>query len=102
VPTTGATRVVAVLTVLIGVALMTLFTANVVSFFIGGEENRLREGLQRDIVALRSDIALLLDAEELRITLELHKEIRDLRKEVADLSAQIRALQPALDRDAET
>ncbi|MFO1396298.1 MAG: ion channel [Burkholderiales bacterium] len=102
VPTTGATRIVAVLTVMIGVALMTLFTANVVSFFIGGEENRLREGLQRDIVALRSEIALLLDAEELRITLELHKEIRDLRREVADLSAQIRALQPVLDRDEET
>jgi len=99
VPTTGATRVVAVLTVMIGVALMTLFTANVVSFFIGGEENRMRESLQRDIVALRGEIALLLDAEELRITLELHKEIRDLRREVADLSAQIRALQPELDRD---
>jgi voltage-gated potassium channel len=102
VPTTGATRLVAVLTVMIGVALMTLFTANVVSFFIGGEESRMRESLQRDIVALRGEIALLLDAEELRITLELHREIRDLRQELAALSAQIRALQPALRGEEET
>ena len=79
VPTTGATRLLAVLTVLVGVSLMTLFTANVVTFFIGGEETRLRESLQRDIVTLRGQIELLLDAEELRITLELHKEIRALR-----------------------
>jgi voltage-gated potassium channel len=102
VPTTGATRIVAVLTVLIGVALMTLFTANVVSFFVGGEESRMRQGLQRDIVALRGEIAQLLDAEELRITIELHREIRELRQELAELSAQIRAMRPALDRDEET
>ena len=59
VPTTPATRLLAVLTVLVGVALMTLFTANVVAFFVGGEETRLREGLQRDIVALRAEIETL-------------------------------------------
>ena len=83
VPTTGATRLVAVLTVLIGVALMTVFTAHVVTFFIGGEEAKMRESLQRDIVALRGQIEELLDAEELRITLELHKEVRALRAEMA-------------------
>ena len=99
VPTTGATRIVAVLTVLVGVALMTLFTANVVAFFIGGEETRMREGLQRDIVALRGDIAQLLDAEELRITLELHKEIRVLRQELAELRAEMRSLAPPASSD---
>lgn len=94
VPTVGATRLVAVLTVLIGVALITLFTANVVAFFIGGEETKMREGLQRDIVALRGEIAQLLDAEELRITLELHREIRQLRQELAELRAEMRALGP--------
>ncbi len=94
VPTTGGTRVIAALTVLIGVALMTLFTANVVTFFIGGEEARNRESLQHDIVTLRADIERLLDAEELRLTLELHKEIRALRGELADLRAQMRALTP--------
>jgi voltage-gated potassium channel len=96
VPTTGTTRIIAVLTVLVGVALMTLFTANVVSFFIGGEESRMRESLQRDIVALRGEIAILLDAEELRLTIELHKEIRELRQELADMRTQIRSLRPAL------
>lgn len=94
VPTTGATRLLAALTVLIGVAFMTLFTANVVTFFIGGEETRNRESLQRDIVALRGEIEQLLDAEELRLTLELHKEIRELRQELAVLRAEIRAFAP--------
>ena len=94
VPTTGATRLLAALTVLIGVAFMTLFTANVVTFFIGGEETRNRESLQRDIVSLRGELALLLDAEELRLTLELHKEIRKLRQELAALRGEIRSLAP--------
>ena len=85
VPTTGTTRVLAALMVLVGVSLVTIFTANVVAFFIGGEETRMRESLQRDIVTLRGQIELLLDAEELRITLELHKEIRALREELAEM-----------------
>lgn len=97
VPTTGATRFIAVLTVLIGVALMTLFTANVVTFFIGGEETKMRESLQRDIVTLRGQIAQLLDAEELRITLELHKEIRALREELAEMRSELEALRPPRD-----
>ena len=95
VPTTGGTRLIAVLTVLIGVALMTLFTANVVTFFIGGEEARNRESLQQDIVALRADIAQLLDAEELRLTLELHQEIRALRAELAALRSELRGQRAA-------
>ena len=97
VPTTGATRLLAVLTVLVGVALMTLFTANVVAFFIGGEEARMRESLQRDIVTLRADIERLLDAEEFRLTLELHKEIRVLRDEIVALRAELRQLPPPED-----
>jgi voltage-gated potassium channel len=93
VPTTAGTRILAVLTVLIGVALMTLFTANVVTFFIGGEETRNRESLQHDIVRLRAQIEKLLDAEELRITLELHREIRALRGDLAEVRGELRALQ---------
>ncbi len=93
VPTTGGTRLLAVLTVLVGVALMTLFTANVVTFFIGGEETRNRESLQHDIVALRAQVEKLLDAEELRITLELHREMRALRQELAELRGELRVLQ---------
>lgn len=101
VPTTGATRLLAVLTVLVGVAMMTLFTANVVSFFIGGEEARNRENLQHDIATLRGEIATLLDAEELRITIELHREIRELREELAGLRTQLSSLEPPGSRGPE-
>ncbi len=76
------------ITVLVGVALMTLFTGNVVAFFVGGEEARMRQDLQRDLVTLRAEIQTLLDARELRRTAELLEEIRRLREEIATLRAQ--------------
>jgi voltage-gated potassium channel len=99
VPTTGASRVIAALSVLFGVSLISLFTANIVAFFIGGEEARMRENLQNDIIALRRDIAVLLDAEELRLTLELHREIRALRGELAAVRTELQALSPAAGAD---
>jgi voltage-gated potassium channel len=92
VPTTPATRVLAVLTVLVGVAMMTLFTAHVVTFFVGGEDAKTRDALQRDIVVLRGDIEKLLDAEELRLTLDVHHEIRDLRREIRELRDELQTL----------
>ena len=59
VPTTGAARAVAAGVGLVGVALVTLFTASVVSFFVGGEEKHLRLELQADIRELRREIAQL-------------------------------------------
>jgi len=95
VPSTNATRLLAVLTVLVGVALMTLFTGNVVAFFVGGEETRMREALRRDLVTLRAEIQTLLDARELRRTGELLEEVRTLRAEIAALRAQLRGEPPA-------
>lgn len=95
VPTTGASRAFAALMVLIGVALMTLFTANVVAFFVGREETELRRDLHRDIVELRGEVAHLLDAEELRIHRDLHHEVRLLRDEV-------HALREAMDKAGRT
>ncbi len=60
-PTTGAARVVAAGVGLIGVALVTLFTASVVSFFVGGDETQSRRKLQEDIGDLREEIAQLRD-----------------------------------------
>jgi voltage-gated potassium channel len=90
VPTTGATRLLAVLTVLVGVAMMTLFTANVVAFFVGGEESRLREALLRDIEALRGDLAQLRAGGELARTSELEQEVHALRQELAALRGELR------------
>jgi voltage-gated potassium channel len=85
VPTTGAARVVAAGIGLIGVALVTLFTANVVSFFVGGEETQLRRDLQRDIVQLREEIAKLFDSEEVRFREDLHRDVNHLRRQMAEL-----------------
>jgi voltage-gated potassium channel len=85
VPTTGASRVVAAGVGLIGVALVTVFTANVVSFFVGGEETQLRRDLQRDIVDLRADIKRLLDTEEIRFRDDLHRDIVHLRRQITEL-----------------
>jgi voltage-gated potassium channel len=59
VPTTGPTRVVAVFMVLAGMALMTLFTANVVSFFMGAADAQARKEQERDLHAVMSEIAKL-------------------------------------------
>ena len=85
IPSTGASRVFAALMVLVGVTLMTLFTANVVSFFIGRDEVELRRALHRDIGKLRSEVERLLGAEELRMHRDLHAEVRLLREEVGAL-----------------
>ena len=76
VPTTTATRIVAILSVLVGWALLSLFTANIVAVFIGREEAEMRTELHREIVSLRADIARLLDAEEVRVRAEMHAEMR--------------------------
>jgi voltage-gated potassium channel len=85
VPTTGAARIVAAGVGLIGVALVTLFTASVVSFFVGGEEIQLRRDLERDIVKLREEIARLITSEEVRFREELHRDINHLRTQIAHL-----------------
>jgi voltage-gated potassium channel len=96
VPSTGATRLFAALIVLIGGALIALFTANIVAFFIGRDETRLREDLHHDIIELRKEVARLLAAEELRLSLELDAELRAVRAEVADLRGDLAALRTDL------
>jgi len=85
VPTTGAARIVAAGIGLIGVALVTLFTASIVSFFVGGEETQLRRDLQRDIVELRQEIGRLFDTEEIHFREDLHRDVNQLRRQIAEL-----------------
>lgn len=94
VPTTAAARVFAAFIVLIGVSLLTLFTANVVAFFVGREEVQMRRELHREIVHLRLDLSRLVDAEEVRMREELHAELRALRAEVAALRAVLPEARP--------
>ena len=88
-PTTTASRVVAIVAVLAGWALLSLFTANIVAMFIGRDEAETRAELHRQIVSLRADIARLLDAEEIRVRAEMHAEMRALRAEIARLAARL-------------
>ena len=89
VPTTTATRIVAILSVLVGWALLSLFTANIVAVFIGREEAEMRTELHREIVSLRADIARLLDAEEVRVRAEMHAEMRALRADLGRLAVRL-------------
>ena len=85
VPATGGGRVTAVFTVLIGWTLLSLFTANVVAFFVGREERERRHELHREIVQLRAEIARLLDAEELKLRREMHADLRSLHADLRTL-----------------
>jgi voltage-gated potassium channel len=85
IPTTGAARIVAAGVGLIGVALVTLFTASVVSFFVGGEETQLRRDLECDIVKLREEIARLMASEEVQFRADLHRDVNRLRQQIAHL-----------------
>ena len=55
----------------------------------------MRQELQRDLITLRAEIQTLLDAREVRRTVELLEEIRALRTEVASLRAQLRGEPPS-------
>ena len=92
-PRTGGGRVVAVFVVLVGWALLSLFTANIVALFIGRDERKLREDLHRDIRNLRAEIGQLVTGEELRFR-------EDLRRDVG--AAAPGDLQPARPRSAGT
>jgi voltage-gated potassium channel len=85
VPTTGASRVVAVFVVLAGWALLSLFTANIVALFVGRDEAQLRKDLHREIVDLRREIGQLVDAEEVRFRQDLHGDIKQLRQAITQL-----------------
>ena len=77
VPTTGPARVVAVFMVLAGVALMTLFTANVVSFFMGYAGAQARDAQERDMKALLEEIGRVRsEVERLRADLDRQGVLR--------------------------
>jgi len=82
IPTTGTARVVAAGVGLIGVALVTLFTASVVSFFVGGDESQSRRELQSDISELRAELA------------QLREDVASLRTELARHDARTRGVPP--------
>jgi voltage-gated potassium channel len=70
VPTVGPSRLIAVFVVVAGVTLMTLFTASIVSYFLGAADAQARQELDRDIASLTAEIARLrVEVEALRTDL---------------------------------
>ena len=59
VPSTTASRVFAVLVVLVGLAVLSLVTASVAAMLVGTEERDIERELMAEIRALRADVAAL-------------------------------------------
>ncbi|MDO8775092.1 MAG: potassium channel family protein [Burkholderiaceae bacterium] len=66
VPSTHASRVFAVVVVLLGLAVLSLVTASVAAMFVETEERQIERDLMHEIGALRSEVASLRN--ELRAT----------------------------------
>jgi voltage-gated potassium channel len=91
VPTTPASRVLAVIIVIIGLALLSMVTASVAAFFIGEDEKLLRREMHTDIRQLREEVTRLIGQEEIALRREMQTDIKQLRDE-------IRTLREALER----
>jgi voltage-gated potassium channel len=83
-PKTGPGRAVAVVVVLAGWALLSLFTANIVAIFLGRDDARLRREMHADIRHLRSEL-LRLESERAATAAAQADETRRLRADVAAL-----------------
>jgi voltage-gated potassium channel len=91
-PTTGPAKTLAAFTVLIGVGIMALFTAHIVSFFVANEDVRLRNDLRRGLIDLDTKLDHLLGTEtqpmRANVTVmyaDLHGDLHHLRRQVAQL-----------------
>ncbi|MBI1394859.1 MAG: two pore domain potassium channel family protein [Betaproteobacteria bacterium] len=91
VPTTPGARLFAVFIVIIGVATISLVTANVAALVIGEDETRLRHEMHEDIRRMRRELAQILTEEERTLVRELHRDVRELRAEMARLREEVRA-----------
>lgn len=74
VPTTAASRIFALFTVLIGICLLSIATATLAATLIAADEKNFQRDLHRDVRALREEVASLRQAIQ-----ALRQEERDLR-----------------------
>ncbi len=87
VPTTAAARVFAACISVLGVALMTLFTANLVAIFLGRNDDH---GAGEALAPIRQDLErYLLESRDRWSVLE--SEVRALRNDIAALRGDLRA-----------
>jgi voltage-gated potassium channel len=89
VPTTPASRVLAVVIVVIGVAFLSMLTAAITAFFIGEDEKLLRKEMHHDIRQLRAEVARMIGEEERALTREVREDVRMLREDVRKLREEL-------------
>jgi voltage-gated potassium channel len=90
IPTTHASRLFAVITVVLGFTVFSLVTATFVRLFLGEDEARLRREMHVDIKALRRATEEAIGAEENALRRELHENLRALREEMQELREDLR------------
>ena len=90
VPTNTASRLFAVLIVLVGLTMFSLVTASIAAFFVGEDEKLMRRQMHRDVQDVKQDMAQLINDEEAQLRRELHADIRRLREELTRLREELR------------
>jgi len=90
IPTTPASRLFAVFTVVLGFTVFSLVTATFVRLFLGEDEARLRREMHMDIKLLRRSTEEAISAEERLLRRELHQNVRRLHEEVRQLREDLR------------
>ncbi len=89
VPSTPASRLLAVFLVVVGIAILSVLTASIAAFFVGEDEQALRRAMHQDVLELRADVAALIGEEERHMRRELHAEVMTLRREIQELRAHL-------------
>jgi voltage-gated potassium channel len=90
VPTTPAARLLAVIIVVIGVALLSVVTASIAAFLVGEDEKLLRREMHHDVRQLRQEVAAMLGEEERAVRAEVRDDVRMLREEIGRLRDELR------------
>lgn len=89
VPTTPASRILAVVIVVIGLALLSTVTATVAALFIGEDEKVMRKAMHQDIRRLREEVAQMIGQEERELRREVREDVRLLRQELQELRREL-------------
>lgn len=59
VPTVAASRLLAVMMVVLGISILSMVTASIAAFFVGEDEKRMRHEMHKDIKELREEVVQL-------------------------------------------
>lgn len=101
VPTTPASRILAVVIVVIGLALLSTVTATFAALFIGEDEKIMRKEMHQDIRRLREEVAQMIGQEERELRREVREDVRLLRQELQELRRELARARHHDDRESQ-